>query len=321
MELLTNSVVVGPMAGVTDVVFRRLAWEQGPALVWTEMISAQALLYDNRRTWQMVEPAVDEQQIVVQLFGKEPDLMAQAAQKIAQLRPAAIDINMGCPAPKVVNNGEGAALLRKPHLAAAIMQAVSEAVNLPVLAKIRLGWDEEHKNAVEVAKQLAAAGAAGITVHARTRSQFYRGQANWDEIRQVKEAVQVPVIGNGDVFTPEAAKNMLTVTGADAVMLARGMLGNPWLIGRTVRYLTTGIMPAEPGLEERLALARRHLELAVAEKGERQGLVQMRKHLAWYLKGLPGAARLRAEIMGTTEVETVKKLLESYFWVGGGRAQ
>lgn len=311
--MLTNPVVVGPMAGVTDAVFRRLAWEQRPALVWTEMISAQALLYDNDRTWQMVTPVEGEGPVVVQLFGKEAELMAQAAQQVAGLGPAAIDINMGCPAPKIVKNGEGAALLRQPELAGEIMRAVSQAVDLPVMAKIRTGWDGEHKNAVEVSRLLAASGAAAITVHGRTRSQFYTGEADWDMIRRVKETVTIPVIGNGDVFTPEAAKSMLDATGCDVVMLARGVLGNPWLIGRTVEYLTTGIVPPEPGLEERLDLALKHLELAVVEKGERLGVVEMRKHLVWYLKGLPGAARLRAKIMELTEADAIKEILKSYF--------
>lgn len=315
LKLLTNQVVVGPMAGITDDVFRKLIWEQGPALVWTEMISAQALLYNNPRTWQMAVSADEKGPVVVQLFGKEPDLMARAAQKLRELKPAALDINMGCPAPKIVNNGEGAALLKNPSLAAAIVQAMVEAVELPVLAKIRLGFDEEHKNAVEVAEQLAAAGVAAITVHGRTRSQFYGGRANWEEIRRVKEAVPVPVIGSGDIFTPEDAGKMLAVAGTDAVMLARGILGNPWLIGRTVKYLATGAAPPEPEMKERWVMMLRHFELAVARKGEQQGVVQMRKHLAWYTKGLPGAARLREEIMHATEAERVRQILKSYFKV------
>ncbi|HHV08144.1 MAG TPA: tRNA dihydrouridine synthase DusB [Firmicutes bacterium] len=311
--ILTNHVVVGPMAGVTDGVFRRLAWEQGPALAWTEMISAQALLYDNDRTWQMATPLNGEGSVVVQLFGKEPEYMAQAAQKVAVLKPVAIDINMGCPAPKIVKNGEGSALLQQPELAAAIVRAVSQAVDLPVLVKIRSGWDEEQKNAVEMAKLLAGSGAAAITVHGRTRMQFYSGKADWDIIRQVKEAVSVPVIGNGDVFTPEAAKNMLTTTGCDAVMLARGVLGNLWLIGRTVHYLSTGVLSPEPSPKERLELALRQLKLAVEEKGDRLGVAEMRKHLSWYLKGLPGAARLRAKIMELSTSDAVKDVLEAYF--------
>lgn len=316
--MLLNPVVVGPMAGVTDAVFRQLAWEQGPALVWTEMISAQAIIYENDRTWQMATPLNSEGLVVIQLFGKDPGVMAQAAERIAELKPAAIDINMGCPAPKIVKNGEGAALLKQPRLAAEIMQAVCETVNLPVLAKIRTGWDVEHQNAIEVANLLAKSGAAAITVHGRTRSQFYSGKADWNIIKQVKETVSIPVIGNGDVFTPEAAKRMLEETGCDAVMLARGVLGNPWLIGRTVTYLTTGAMLPEPVLEERVGLALRHLELAVAEKGERQGVIEMRKHLSWYLKGIPGAARLRAKIMETTELETLTAILKSHFWVKEG---
>lgn len=307
--LLQNKVVVGPMAGVSDRVFRRLAWEQGPALVWTEMISAQALLYNNDRTWEMAILGGDEGPVVIQLFGKDPEILARAARRVAKLQPAAIDINMGCPAPKIVKNGEGAALMLQPKLAADIVAAVEQAVDLPVMAKIRAGWDSEQKNAVQLAKLLVASGASAITIHGRTRSQFYSGKVDLDIIRQVKEAVTVPVIGNGDVFTPEAAHNMLEVTGCDAVMLARGVLGNPWLIGRTVHYLATGALLPEPSFQERLSLAVRHLELAVAEKGDRLGVVEMRKHLAWYLKGMPGAAKVRAQIMTLTEPQVVKEVL------------
>jgi tRNA-dihydrouridine synthase B len=310
---LKNPIVVGPMAGVTDSIFRRLVWEQGPALVWTEMVSAQALLYDNDHTWKMATPGDSEGPVIIQIFGKEPDTMAEAAKKVAQLEPAAIDINMGCPAPKVVKNGEGAALSLQPTLAAKIVAAVSQAVDRPVMAKIRTGWDEEHKNAVELAKLLADSGAAAITVHGRTRFQFYSGKADLDIIRQVKEAVNIPVIGNGDVFTPEAAKYMLTVTGCQAVMLARGVLGNPWLIGRTIRYLLVGELPPEPGRRERLDLALRHLELAVREKGEHLGVVEMRKHIAWYLKGMPGASRARARIMELRDPQAVKEVLLACF--------
>ena len=321
VELLANPVVVGPMAGISDAVFRSLIWEQGPALVWTEMISAQALLYDNRRTWEMVRPGPGEGPLVVQLFGKEPDLMAEAATKVMRFDPAVIDINMGCPAPKIVNNGEGAALLKTPDLAVDILKAVNQAVGRPVTAKIRLGWDPDHIIAPPLAEQLADAGAAAITVHGRTRSQFYGGRADWGQIRRVKEAVRIPIIGNGDVFTPQAAKEMLVSTGVDAVMLARGVLGNPWLVGRTVHYLATGKVAAEPELEERLSMVLRHLELATIAKGEQQGLVQMRKHLAWYTKGLPGAAGFRGRIMNAQAVDEVKEMLKQYFRPGRrGRA-
>lgn len=309
---LANPVVLGPMAGVTDKVFRRLAWEQGCALAWTEMVSARALLFESERTWEMAAPAPGEGPLVVQLFGSEPELMAQAAQKVAEFRPAAIDINMGCPVAKVVRNGEGSALMCDPERAARIVAAMAQAVGLPVTVKMRAGWDHEHVNAVELARELVEAGAAAITVHGRTRSQFYSGRADWSVIRAVKEAVSVPVIGSGDIFTPEDAARMRAETGCDAVMLARGVLGNPWLIGRTVAYLTRGELPSPPTPEERLALACRHLELAVAAAGERRGVREMRKHLAWYLKGLPGAARVRAAIMAAPTMKEVEELLLAY---------
>lgn len=310
--VLANPVLLGPMAGVSDRSFRRLAWEQGCALAWTEMISAQALLYENERTWDMAQAGPGEGPLVVQLFGAEPALLAAAARRVAELRPAAIDLNMGCPVAKVVKNGEGAALMRDPVRAQAIAAAVTAAVAIPVTVKIRAGWDKEHINAVEVAQAVVAAGAAAVTVHGRTRAQLYSGRADWGVIRAVKAAVPVPVIGNGDVFTPEDAARMLAETGCDAVMLARGTLGNPWLIGRTVSYLTRGVLPAPPGARERLAVARRHLGWVVAERGEKQGVREMRKHLAWYVKGLPGAAALRARIMAADTRTEVEGLLADY---------
>lgn len=309
---LANPVVLGPMAGVSDRSFRLLAWEQGCALAWTEMISARALLFGNERTWDMARAAPGEGPLVIQLFGSEPEVVAQAAQQAARLQPAAIDINMGCPVAKVVKNGEGSALMRDPERAAAIVRATAGAVDVPVTVKIRAGWDREHINAVELARALAAAGAAAITVHGRTRAQLYSGRADWGIIRAVKEAAPVPVIGNGDIFSPEDAARMRAETGCDAVMLARGALGNPWLIGRTVAYLTEGVLPAPPGVRERLAAARRHLELVIQERGESRGIREMRKHLAWYLKGLPGAAGMRARIMTAGTRTAVLELLEGY---------
>jgi len=310
---LANPVILAPMAGITDLAYRLLAREQGCALVYTEMISARGLLYNNKNTREMLPKEGEGRPLAVQLFGSEPEIMAEAAKIVADYPVDIIDINMGCPVAKVVKNGEGAALMKDPVRAARIVAAVAEAVPLPVTVKIRKGWDNETGNAVSFARQMERAGARAVAVHGRTRSQMYGGKADWKVIREVKEAVSIPVIGNGDLLEPTDAARMLAETGCDAVMLARGTLGNPWLISRTVAYLSSGQLLPPPSPAERLTMALRHLELLIAHKGEDRGVREMRKFAAWYLKGLPNSAAARNRVTRAKDGEEMRQILEAFF--------
>ncbi len=293
---LINNVIMAPMAGITDTAYRVLLEEMGVALTSTEMVSAKGIFYNNRNNHLILQTAENEHPIAVQLFGSDPMIMARMAERIAPGFDV-IDVNMGCPVPKIVNNGEGSALMKKPDLAFQILDMMVRVLSpMPVTVKFRKGFDDKHVNAVEFAKMAEQAGVAAITLHGRTRAQMYSGQADWDVIRQVKEAVRIPVFGNGDIFSPEDAKRMIDETGCDGVAIARGAKGNPWLIRRTIRYLESGELLPEPTPEERKAMAVRHAELAVRFKGEKLAIPEMRKHLAWYTSGLPGAAKLRAEM-------------------------
>ncbi|NLC77575.1 MAG: tRNA dihydrouridine synthase DusB [Clostridia bacterium] len=309
---IPNQVAAAPMAGVTDKTFRILAREQGCGLVHTEMISAKALVYNNKRTRELLNIDGEKGPLAVQLFGSEPETVAQGAVLAQEAGADIIDLNMGCPAPKIVKNGEGSALMQDPALAQAIVKETVKSVTVPVTVKIRAGWCASTINAVTFAKAMVEAGAQAITVHGRTREQFYAGKADWDIIRQVADAVEVPVIGNGDIWTPQDAARMLADTGCQGVMIGRGSLGNPWIFSRTVAYLEQGVLLPEPAPEERLAMALRHLELVVHFKGEQVGVREMRKHLAWYIKGMRGAARMREQLFKAETVSQVQEIIEQW---------
>ncbi len=307
---LENCLLAAPMAGFTDKAFRLILKKHGAGLVTTEMISAQALVYGQEKTMFMLDLTGEEPPVAVQIFGRDPLVMARAARLAADRGAHIIDINMGCPTPKIVKNGEGAALMKEPQLAARIVEAVAEAVDVPVTVKMRSGWDSSSINCCEIALLVQEAGARAVTVHPRTREQLFSGRADWSVIRAVKERVRIPVIGNGDVTSPENARQMLAETGCDGVMIGRGCLGNPFIFERTLRYLKTGELPPEPTVEERIRVAREHLALACRIKGEPRGVLEMRKHLAWYIKGLPHATAVRARMNQARTLSEIEAILD-----------
>jgi tRNA-dihydrouridine synthase B len=311
---LVNPVIAAPMAGFTDQAYRLLVKRFGCALVYSEMVSDLGLVYDQSKTKRMLQIDPAERPVSVQLFGSDPKAMQQAARLAYELSACEIiDINMGCPTPKIVKNGEGSALMRNIPLAAEIVQAVVEAVPVPVTVKMRKGWDDAHVAAVALAQAVEKAGAQAVAVHGRTREQFYSGQADWDTIRQVCQAVSIPVIGNGDIVQPEDAVAMMQATGCQAVMVGRGALGRPWLLRQIVELLTTGAYSPEPALAERGEIALEHLRLAVALKGEAQAVREMRKTLAAYVKGLPQAARTREAINRADSASALQAVLMNVF--------
>ena len=309
--VLDNPYVLAPMAGVTDLPFRLLCREQGVGLLCMEMVSAKAIQYNNKNTKALLEIHPEEPPVSLQLFGSEPDVISEIAKQIEELPFSILDINMGCPVPKIVKNGEGSALMKNPKLVHEIVSKTVKAIQKPVTVKIRKGFDDTCINAVEIAKIIEDAGAAAVAVHGRTREQYYSGKADWDIIRQVKEAVSIPVIGNGDVVSGESAIAMMNQTGCDGVMIGRGAQGNPWIFSELVEYEKTGKIPERPSMEEIKKMILRHAQLQLQYKGVYLGIREMRKHVAWYTTGLPNSARLRAEINAVESYEQLESLLNA----------
>ncbi len=309
---IRNNVFLAPMAGITDLAFRQLCKRQDCGLTYTEMVSAKGLYYKNENTGELLVIAEEEKPAAAQIFGSDPGILAATAKDVEARGAAIIDINMGCPTPKIVKNGDGSALMKRPELVREIVRQVSRAVQVPVTIKIRKGWDDGSVNAVQIAAIAEAEGAAAVTVHGRTREQFYSGTADWLIIKDVKRALKIPVIGNGDIFSPQDAKRMLEETGCDAVMIGRGAQGNPWIFKRTTAYLESGVLLPEPDAAERVEMILRHMKMVVGYKGEENGVKEMRKHAAWYLKGLPGCTRIKSEIFTMTAAADVEALLLDY---------
>lgn len=310
-----NNIYLAPMAGITDAAFRQIAIEQGAGLTYTEMVSAKGLEYGSARTASLLCPAQSEDIFGVQLFASDPEAVVFSVNQLGEAFPGrlcVIDINMGCPAPKITSGGQGCALMKDMPLAERIIRAAVKASKLPVTVKFRKGWDDASVNAVEFAKMAQGAGAAALTVHGRTRAQFYGGKADWDVIAQVKQTVTIPVTGNGDIFRAEDALAMMERTGCDAVMVARGALGNPFIFREILHLIRTGerLAPAAPA--ERMQAMLRQAQIAVAAKGERVAMRQMRKHAAWYFKGFPGAARLREAAVRLETLDDLERLADAF---------
>lgn len=306
---IDNPFVLAPMAGVTDLPFRKLCKEQGAGLICMEMVSAKAISFHNKNTEALMEIDKCENPVSMQLFGSEPELMARVAAEIEERPFDILDINMGCPVPKVVNNGEGSALLKNPELIVKIVKSVSSAIKKPLTVKVRIGFENEPVDIVEIAKRVEDAGAAAIAVHGRTRQQYYSGTADWDTIRRVKEAVTIPVIGNGDVDSPEKAEALIKETGCDGVMIGRAVRGNPWLFRELNHYFETGEKLPRPSAEEVREMILRHARMQIDLKGEFTGIREMRKHVAWYTAGMRHSAALRRETNLVSSYEELEKLL------------
>lgn len=309
---IDNPVFLAPMAGVTDLPYRTLVKEQGCGLLYTEMVSAKGLFYQNEKTTNLMDIDQKEKPIAIQIFGSDPEIMGEIAQGLNNSPFQIIDINMGCPTPKITKNGDGSALMKNPQLAGQIIEAVSQTSKKPVTVKMRKGWDESLVNAVEMAQIAERAGAKAVAIHGRTREQFYNGQADWNIIREIKKNVSIPVIGNGDITSPQKAKEMFAYTGCDAIMIGRAAQGNPWIFKRTIHYLRIGELLSEPTPGEIVFMMIRHMEMLVQYKGEKVGIREMRKHIAWYTKGLKNSTRLRREANKLQTKEEMEGLLQKY---------
>ena len=307
---IKGNVVLAPMAGVTDLPFRLLCKENGCGYLYTEMVSAKAIMYNNKNTESLLTVTEGENPIAVQLFGSEPEVMAEAAKRMEERPFDVIDVNMGCPVPKVVNNGEGSALMKNPLLVGRIVEAMANAVKKPVTVKIRAGFDPDNINAPEIARIIQESGGAAVAVHGRTRQQYYSGKADWDVIRRVKENVSIPVIGNGDILTGQDAVRMMEKTGCDGVMIGRGARGNPWIFGQINEYLSCGKEMTQPTADEIKSMILKHARMLIDAKGEYTGIREMRKHFAWYTTGMRHASGLRNEVNHVEHFEELEKLCQ-----------
>lgn len=308
----SHPIGLAPMAGVSDQAYRSIVKSFGCDWLVSEMVSAKGLLYQNEKTWVIMNFSEEERPYGVQLFGSDPYLLAEAAQKVESLNVDFIDFNMGCPMPKIVNNGEGSALMKEPEKAEKIIRAMVQATSLPVTVKIRLGWSQNQKNALEVAQRMEDAGAYFVTIHGRTREEFYSGSADWAEIAKIKKALTIPVIGNGDVTSPEAAKRLFEETGCDGIMIGRAAQGNPWIFRQVKDFFDTGSYQKEISWEERWKIFWQHLVLLAHYKGEVIAVKEMRSHGAWYTKGLPGAAIMRRAFSTAQTLEDYRKIAKEY---------
>ena len=307
---IKNNVFLAPMAGVTDKPYRRICKDMGCGFAYTEMVSAKGLYYGSENTESLTD-IDDDENAALQIFGSDPYIMGEIAKRLNTSNAKTIDINMGCPTPKIVKNGDGSALMMHPDVAESVIKAVVKNSIKPVTIKIRKGWDDDHINAVEIAKMAESCGVKAVAIHGRTREQFYSGRADWDIIKKVKDNLKIPVIGNGDIFTPEDAKRMIDETGCDAVMVGRGAEGNPWIFKRIVHYLNTGEILPEPTVSEKIDMILKHLDMMIDYKGEHVGILEMRKHIAWYLKGIRGASKIKQMVFTMSNYKEVKDLLLS----------
>lgn len=312
---IKNRVVLAPMAGISNTSYRKIIKEMGAGLIYAEMVSDKAICFSNEKTFDLLKMSEEERPIAQQIFGSDKESFIEAAKIVEEkMHPDIIDINMGCPVPKVAVRAQaGSALLKDPDKVYEIVASVVKAVNVPVTVKIRSGWDEKHINAVEIAKKCEQAGASAITIHGRTRAQGYSGHADWNIIKQVKEAVSIPVIGNGDVTSCYEAKRMIDETGVDAVMIGRGVLGNPWLIKECVDYLNDGTEPKEVSFIDKVAMMRKHYQLLTEDKNEKLALLEIRSHIIWYLKGMPQSKEIKNKICQSKTTEDMFNIIDEYY--------